>query len=101
MRKPIRAILLVQYNVTTIRVLLASPLLEWCWHYRSSDLGIIIRAMLALLAEGYRHYHPSDVSTTTRIMSLLSCAKYSRPLSCMSKTIEAMFLVQYHYYYTS
>ena len=46
--------------------------------------------MSALLAEGYRHYHPSDVSTTTRMMSLPSCVKYSRPFSCMSKTIRAM-----------
>ena len=54
--------------------------------------------MSALSAEGYWHYHPSDVSTTTRMMSLLSCVKYSKPLSCMSKTIRATFLVQYHHY---
>ena len=54
--------------------------------------------MSALSAEGYRHYHPNDVSTTTRMMSLSSCVKYSKPLSCMSKTIRAMFVVQYHYH---
>ena len=81
MRKPIGALLLVQY------------------HHYQSGVGIIIRAMSALFAEGYWHYHPSDVSTTTRIMSLLSCAMYLRPWSCMSKTIEAMFLVQSDYYY--
>ena len=32
------------------------------------------------------------------MMSLLSCVKYSKPLSCMSKTIRAMFVVQYHYH---
>ena len=67
-------------------------------HYYLSRIGIIIQAMSALSAEGYRHYHPSDVSTTTRMMSLLSCVKYSKPLNCMSKTIRAVFLVQYHHY---
>ena len=53
--------------------------------------------MSALSAEGYRHYHPNDVSTTTRMMSLSSCVKYSKPLSCMSKTIRATPAAQYHH----
>ena len=34
----------------------------------------------------------------SRMMSLLSCVKYSRPWVCMSKAISTMFLVQYHHY---
>ena len=60
----------VQYNVTTISV------------------------VLALSFERCRQFQPCDIRTTTRMMSLLSCVKYSRPLSCMSKTIREM-LVQY------
>ena len=76
---------------------ISALLLRWEQYYA---VWSIIRARLAISSGQYWHYYPtpSDVSTTTRMMSLLSCVKYSKPLSCMSKTIRAMFLVQYHHY---
>ena len=49
--------------------------------------------MSALPSERCRHYHPSDVVTIIRAMSLLSCVNYS---SCMGITIWAM-LLRCHY----
>ena len=93
---------------------------KWCRYCYTSDVGNIIwvmpalseqywwalslRAMCALSSEHGGQYHTSDinyssnVSTTIRVVSTLCCVEYSRPLSCMGKTIWMMSLVQCYKY---